>query len=198
MEESNLKALRKMIKKSSKNTLKQHEKKMAKKAARASNRIAEKDLELLASMEAGLTNCGQSGEKVITSTDVENWFREGIEDNYGATITLPPENRWWRPKEKSLAKKLLEEYGPELVKKAVLYLCENWEKMVEGSGGKLQGMPTIEFLWGARARIVPDAERGREYKVSPAKPKLSDNNVLRHDAAEYSKKSRRIGVGWGD
>lgn len=112
--------------------------------------------------------CGQSRERVLSFVDVREWFREGIIKRLSWSVTLPANDKWWGGKQGLLSRKLLDAYDGELVKKAIFYLCDNWEDMVRDSGGRLSGLPTIELLWSIRDRIFPEAERGRQY-VSPRK-----------------------------
>ena len=63
-------------------------------------------------------------EKKINSVDVEGWFRAGIFELYGNKFIVPP----WTVKQRSLAKKLLGIYGPDLTEKAVKLFCEDWDR----------------------------------------------------------------------
>jgi len=136
----------------------------------------------------GLTNGGQQPDRVVTSEDVKVWFHRELERNFGDSHTLHPLKEWWTIKRATLAKRLLKAYDSRIVEKVIIYLCEKWEAMVEESEGRLSGLPTVEFLWGARERLVADMEAGRE--PGKGRKKMSKNSD------EY-RKGKPIGVGWG-
>ena len=144
-------------------------------------------------LKLDFSDCGQTPEQVLNSYHVQSWFREGITRRIRWSVTLPLNDDWWRGKQRFLAKKLLAAFEGELVKKAIFYLCDNWEEMVKGSAGRLTGIPTIELLWASRDRIFADAERGRPY-VSPTK------RTMRHpsqDSDEYKDvEDDAVGHGW--
>jgi hypothetical protein len=93
-----------------------------------------------------------------------------------------------------LARKLLDAYDGELVRKAIFYMCDNWEEMVKSSAGRLSGMPTIELLWSIRDRIFPDAERGVPYTSYVNK---EAKGHPRRNADEYREpEDDAVGHGW--
>lgn len=140
------------------------------------------------------SGCGQTRERVLNSRQVQKWFREGITKRIRWSVTIPSNDEWWKGKQWSLAKKLLEAYEGELVKKAIFYLCDNWEEMVKGSDGRLTGLPTVEFLWSMRDRIFPDAERGKPYES----PKRGSVRRRRRDPDEFVEQDDDdiVGLGW--
>jgi len=134
---------------------------------------------------------GQTIRKRLNSTDVQNWFREGIVLHVDSNTTIPPNNLWWGGRERKNAVMLLEAYDGELVRKAVLWLCEYWSEMVKSSGGRLSGLPTVGLLWVIRDRVFPLAEKGEAFKpYSPAK------SVLSRDVDEYYEDAMSDGDGW--
>ena len=82
------------------------------------------------------------------ATDVRKWMVRGIEKHIKTGVVYGP----WHARENKLAKTLLEDYGPELVKAAVEYLCENWLSHFVAKKGKT-GLPGIGFLWAWRESI---------------------------------------------
>lgn len=133
-------------------------------------------------------SCRQIPEKKVTWYNVKAWFKEGIEKRISWSVT-PGE---WGGKQSMLATKLLKAYDGELVKKAIFYLCDNWEEMVKHSNGKLTGLPTVELLWGGRERIFPHVERGLPYKPPSERKKRE-----KKDLDEYVEPSpENIGHGW--
>lgn len=134
-------------------------------------------------------NCGQSNSNVIKSSQVEKWFNKGIDFRTGLSVT----HGKWGGKQFTLAKRMLDTYGAELVENAINYMCDNWSKMVEDSGGKLSGIPTVELLWSIRNRIFPDVEKGIPYKSSK---KRKYNKKVKDNRGEYkdpSDKNKRDG-----
>lgn len=59
------------------------------------------------------------------------------------------------PKEKMLMRKLVEEYGVEKVKTAILYYTENFRELK-----KPDGYPSIPALYGFRRQLVVEAVKG--------------------------------------
>lgn len=131
---------------------------------------------------------GQSEKTIVTSNTVRDWFRDGILRNYGSKVTDPNGAMNWgtRGKEGALAKKMLELYGPEMLKKGVDYICDYWNILCYNSNSKLTGIPTIGLLWGMRARVFSDIEQG----IVPKK------KVKRHMVGEYVERPEVPKVGW--
>lgn len=118
-----------------------------------------------------------------TSTDVFAWFVEGMAKLHGRKIVVCA----WTIPQKTLAKKLLQAYGEELVHKAVDRFCSTWNEIVQGSRGRLTGAPTINLLWGMRERIFADIQIDK-----PAKMVKLDQR----ERGEYEKPKDAPVVGW--
>jgi hypothetical protein len=135
-----------------------------------------------------LNNGGQTPKERLNWMVVRRWFHEALTRNFADKHTIPVEQGWWGGKEISLAKKLLGIYSGELLQTGIVHLCDNWETMVENSNGRLSGLPTIGFLWGARERIIGEVEAGEQ----PIKKVRK-----RHHRAEYDPEDDDMpGVGW--
>jgi len=161
------------------------------KRARKAERRARSSSSRLPSFALEDQRCGQTHEQVLTSKHVQEWFREAITKRISWSVTLPPSNKWWGGKQRTLAKKLLEAYGGELVKNAIFYLCDNWEEMVKSRQGSLSGIPTVELLWGGRDRIFPMAELGLSFVASRTVTRT------RNDLDEYKDpEDDAVGHGW--
>jgi len=161
------------------------------KRSRKAERDAKSAKVRLPELELENTECGQTFGKVLTSKHVQGWFREAITKRISWSVTLPSSQVWWGVKQRVLAKKLLEAYGGELVKKAIFYLCDNWEEMVKSRQGGLTGIPTVELLWGGRDRIFPMAERGLPFVASRSV------SQVRSDSDEYKQpEDEAFGHGW--
>ena len=132
-------------------------------------------------------------EKKTNWYDVMTWFRDGIEELYkGKNVTIPEDGLYYTAKDKANAARLLKLYGPELTKKAVEYICKNWEKMKESSNGRLTGIPNVGLLWVIRDRIFPDAEMGKEFFVK----KYSDGKHSDRNYDEFHYEEKYAGHGW--
>lgn len=137
-------------------------------------------------------DCGQTQEKVLTWVQVQKWLREGITKRISWSLTIPVDGEWWKPKQRRLAKDLLAKYDGDHVKKAVFYLCDNWEEMVKTGNGRFSGIPTIELLWSGRERIFSNAERGVPY-VPYSRPTYRPER----NADEYTEpEDDAVGHGW--
>lgn len=95
------------------------------------------------------------------ASDVERWLREGTAAIYGPKFIVPR----WTVKQNALAKRLLDDYGAELVKKAVDHYCQTWQDRVKQSRGRITGAPTISLLWAMREVVFAEAQVGP--KVEP-------------------------------
>lgn len=101
--------------------------------------------------------------KSVNASAVEDWFRYGLSALFGQTFIVPK----WTVKQKTLAKWMLEQYGPELTQAGVVYFCDNWNNLVRSSRGRLSGAPTVNLLWAMRERIFADVQSGKK-QVDPA------------------------------
>ena len=143
------------------------------------------------SFELSLTNPGQPSERPVTSTNVRRWFRDGLLKLYGADFALPSEDQWWTIAEMSLAKKLLKQYDPVLVEKAVSHFCATWNQRLDVADGALGGMPTIKLLYKIRVQVFGEAQG----KVDFPKKKKASASRNKRDVGEY-KKGKPVGFGW--
>jgi len=182
-----LSVLTKRIKESKEKTSVARESKRKRQAARKAVAVQE----TLPNFDREHSDCGQTPKEVLNCYHVQQWFRDAITTRISWSVTLPPNSKWWGGKQLSLAKTLLEAYGGELVKKAIFYLCDNWEEMIKVDTG-LSGIPTVEFLWGGRDRIFPMAERGAPFVGA----KKRTMRTCR-DADEYVEpEDDAVGHGW--
>lgn len=74
----------------------------------------------------------------------------------------------WGVKERSLAKKLIETYSTELTEKVIKGFVAEWPNMLRQSRGRIYGLPTINFLWGAQDRFFGAAQLNQSPQSSPA------------------------------
>lgn len=120
---------------------------------RAQRRRAEKSAR---SYEYKLAPPRDIDEKTIANaTTIRGWFLERLQQKYGAGYMAGS----WTIPQRTLAKRLLKDYGEEMVARAVTYMFDEWEAMVRGSKGRLRGEPTINLLWGMREQIIGDIQR---------------------------------------
>jgi len=140
-----------------------------------------------------LTNDGQPKKPSITCIDVRRWFREGLRRLYGDKFAMPPEDEWWTVHEMALAKKLLKQFEPALVEKAVAHFCSTWNQRVEAAEGRLGGIPGMGLLWKIRERVFAEVQGKASVPVKPKEGrKRKDKN-----SDEYRPPKKPMDVGWG-
>lgn len=110
-------------------------------------------------------------EKPVTATQVEAWFKAGLQELYGPTFVVAR----WTVKEKALAKRLLEDYGPELVDKAIKAYCQDWEGLVKRSRGRLNGTPTFGLFWAMRNEIFGSVQVGKRQVAAKNSDEYTDD-----------------------
>jgi len=126
---------------------------------------------------------GQTPSDVLNSTQVQGWFRDSLLEKFGDAFIVAP----WTRQQQKLAKDLLGIYGGELVRKAVGFFVESWDAMVEGSNGRLSGVPSINLLYVMRGRIFGDVQTG---KKPPRK------NDRRRVSEHRGPREKGRGIGW--
>lgn len=124
----------------------------------------------------------KKAKRETNSYTVEEWFLKATRDKYGAGYVVAR----WTGKERTLAKGLLTEYGDALVADAVKYLFAEWDGMVAKSKGGLTGVPTINLLWGMRARVFGDVQLRKMGKQPPK----------RRDSDEFNGSGGAPEIGW--
>jgi hypothetical protein len=145
------------------------------------------------SFSLALTNDGQPKKRPITCKDVRRWFREGLRRLYGDKFAMPPEDEWWTVHEMALAKKLLKQFDPALVEKAVAHFCSTWDQRVEAAEGRLGGIPGVGLLWKIRERVFAEVQGVASVPVKPKEGrKRKDKN-----SDEYRPPKKPMDVGWG-
>lgn len=116
----------------------------------------------------------------INSKTVERWFQEEIRELYGPRLLVSA----WAVKERTLAKKMLKEYGEDLAEKGVRHFCQVWPDMVGKSKGRLRGQPTMAFLWAARHTIFSEVQLLELGQNAGASPSGSDEFKSNDDPVE--------------
>lgn len=127
-------------------------------------------------------------QKKPNSKDVEKWFREGIWSLFGRKFIVPA----WPAScgQRALSLKLLENYGTDLTKRAVMLFCQTWDQRVRESGGRLSGAPTVNLLWAMRERVFA------EVQTQDRKPE-ADTRPGGRDSDEFREDDSGPGLGWG-
>ena len=123
--------------------------------------------------------------KPKNSTFVEAIFKEELLALYGAGYFVPR----WTVKERTLAMRLLKDYGEELTEKAVRFFVKDWPNLVARSRGKVKGAPNVAFMWGARHMVFGEVQGGA-INCAKADPKVDKKN-----SDEY-KESNDSDIGW--
>ncbi len=121
-------------------------------------------------------------KSVVNTNTVKEWFRVAIARNYPG-MTNPFDGVEWNTygKEGAAAKRLLKKYDHSLLEKAVDYMCDNWDAIMERSNGVLSGLPGVVLLWSMRDWIIADAEIGKSVVVR----KKKEAPVKKHMRGEY-------------
>ena len=109
--------------------------------------------------------------KPVTATQVEAWFKEGLHELYGSSFVVCK----WTVKDKALGKRLLEEYGSDLVQKAIKSYCQDWEGMVKRSRGRLNGTPTLGLFWAMRNEIFGSVQVGKRQVAAKNSDEYTDD-----------------------
>jgi hypothetical protein len=133
-----------------------------------------------------------------SAATVREWFRVGIRGLY-PDLVLPPNEAWWTVVEMTLAKKLLAQYGPALVERAVAWGCAQWPAFLSRTARDakpLLGYPNIRWLWGWREAIflaIQDAEAAQRLIVGP---QAGQRKASKRDRDEWTGTAPG-GHGWG-
>lgn len=85
---------------------------------------------------------------------LEDAMINAIKSNFGAEVVT----KKWAAKERTLAKKLIDTYGLEMSINVITGFVGQWGLMARQSRGRLYGLPTINFLWGAQDRFFGAAQ----------------------------------------
>lgn len=143
--------------------------------------------------------CGQTRPAVINSTTVSEWFKAGLKRLYGDDYEPSKGKTWWTIAERALAQRMLKQYGPEVVEKAVAWFCDNWKQMVEEGRGRLRGTPNIRLMWGMRDWVIAPYVAGEIPTVGRApEPEKKKPPHKRHNAGEWDDEEDFVeGGGWG-
>jgi hypothetical protein len=114
----------------------------------------------------------EPAKKKVNATQVERWFSDGVKEIYGPTFVVA---RWTVP-QKALAKRLLDEYGADLVEKAVFSYCKGWEAMVKKSRGRLVGAPTLGLFWSMRETVFAEVQVGKRQVAAKNSDEYTDDD----------------------
>jgi hypothetical protein len=113
-------------------------------------------------------------------SDVRDWLRIAVRKKYGK-VSLPS----LKPHEKTLARKLLDDHGEELVERAIFYLVDNWEDFSTRMGINSR-LPSVAVAYGYSSSLFGEVQLGK-----------GDKSVR---FGEYDAKSadESPATGWGD
>lgn len=137
-----------------------------------------------------LTNGGRKRQPVVNSTTVMEWFREGLREAYGDKLTIPEGRGWWTVGQKKTALLLLDQYGPEKVRRTISHFCRTWEDRVDRSNGFLGGIPTINLLWKMKDEVFAEEDGVVTMRRGRRKDKRGKNTD------EYRPQKKPMGIGW--
>ena len=103
-------------------------------------------------------------KKPALTVALEDWFKTQIYLVYGEGVIT----KKWGVKERTLAKKLVNNYGKDMTEEVIKSYVEAWPQMVMQSRNRLFGLPTINFLWSAQDRFF-GAHQVTQPAISPAR-----------------------------
>jgi hypothetical protein len=121
---------------------------------------------------------------------VKQWFVQGKNAHMPGLKVLPS----WTVKDRTNAKRMLQEFGEELTKEAVMFFWEHFEDYRSASRGRLNGVPTPSLMYAMRSQVFTDCQLGRR----PGQTSKSKMEALNRD--EYSPErddSPDDPFGWG-
>lgn len=153
-----------------------HKRKEAKRARKAASAPAARTESMYAAnkRELGIVNAG----------DVFEWFRTRHEVDMDRRVIIGD----WTVAQKTLASKLLGTYGPDLVKRGVDWVFDNWGEIQRSSRGNLGGRPSINVLWGFRETVFMELQSPKSSKLDPARDSKNSD--------EFRERSGRPTIGW--
>ena len=96
---------------------------------------------------------------------LEELFKTKVKAVYSQDVI----SKRWGVKERTLAKKLVNTYGRELVVEVFNTFIDSWPQMVSQSRGRLYGLPTINFLWSCQDRFFGQAQIGEQPVATPGR-----------------------------
>lgn len=142
----------------------------------------------------------QTKKDVVNWYTVQGWFWDEILKVNKKWLVVKGERgsekdqTQWTWKEKNCAQRLLDHYGPDVLRETIRWYVENWQVMKDRNL-KLMGAPTVNFLWAGREQIFADAAVG--VPLMPLK-KRKTRKQKRVDSSEYDPESAKKvpGIGW--
>jgi len=148
------------------------------------------------------TDIDKTSKSVVNFKMVQEWFIMAMVRN---NITwVPPKlannmsderamKSWWNAKDIKCVSELIKLYEGEQIKKAIDWLCNNWQTMKDKSEGRLSGSPTIGYLYSCRERIFSDAREGILVTVPLKRGRKKKIHMVGEYDAESANKSPRSG-----
>jgi hypothetical protein len=121
---------------------------------------------------------------------VKGWFVAGKNSHMPELRVLPS----WTVKERVNAKRMVDEFGEDLTREAVLFFWEHFEGYRTASKGRLNGVPTPSLMYAMRSQVFTDVQMGRIPGVT-SKGKLEA--VERDEYDEDRDGSPNDPFGWG-
>lgn len=103
-------------------------------------------------------------QKTVNSRTVEGWWQDAMKEKYGDTIMYGR----WTVAQKTMAKRLLKEFGEELVKKAIDHFVIGWDSFTRENTWVV-GYPTINLLFSMRVQVMLDVQGAKSNKSAKNK-----------------------------
>ena len=110
-----------------------------------------------------------------TSRSTEALFKAMLKEYFGSSFRVAV----WGVKERTLAKRMSEMYGADLMTKAVRHYFETWDDRVAKSNGRLRGVPTMGLMWAMKDQLFGEIQMSH-------RPKKGEVKASSRDSDEYS------------
>lgn len=134
-------------------------------------------------------------ERVPNSTDVERWFKEAMTDHFSDVYVAS-----FLIKDQALCKKLLKEYGADVVQRGIAEAVATWGDRPTVRDGFHPAAPTIVLIWKIREEIFGGGD-GRHKVNYDRKSFIEQERQRKYDRGEWSEpegEEEEDGIGWGD
>ena len=97
--------------------------------------------------------------------DVKKWFVTAKNQHMPQLQVLPS----WTVKDRTNAKRMVQEFGEDLTKQAVMFFWEHFEAYRSASRGRLNGVPTPSLMYAMRSQVFTDVQLDRRPGMSEQK-----------------------------
>jgi hypothetical protein len=138
--------------------------------------------------------------KAVNARTVQTWFREAHWKRMGSRVIV---SGWTIPQE-TLAKRLLDHYGNDLMYEAVQCFFEHYDAFSSHQRGKIWNEPTINLLWAIREQVFLQVQREQLQRLKPEGTAVERTEAVVEqprdpkNSDEYRPMKVRSRLGWHD